>query len=145
VLAGQGTGVQLGSGQGDGGPVKICAQRGAGDRENGRREVHVGCYELGDLTPRHTRAAHYERHVDILLVSALLTGREAVVRDVIAIVGGVKDVGIIQNARLLKLLDDAVDKLIDSLQGAEAAAVVLVVVSNLLVCEAGLAADPVGT
>lgn len=53
------------------------------------------CNCLGDASLWYTGAADDERDVDILLVAALFSGLEAVLADMIPIIGCVKDVSVV--------------------------------------------------
>lgn len=53
------------------------------------------CDCFGDASLWHTGTTDDERDVDILLVATLFSGLEAVLTDVIAVIGRVKDVSVV--------------------------------------------------
>lgn len=92
--------------EGDAGELE---QRGHDVRVGGReRDLGAG----GDAGP-----ADGEGHVDVFFDVAGLSGGEAVVADVVAVVAGVDDVGVCEDVRAgFEGRDDVVDDFVDGLE-----------------------------
>lgn len=68
--------------------------------------------------------------VDVFFKATFFARAETVLADVETVVGGVDDVGVVENPGGFELLDDAFNELIYGLKGAETRAVEVVIVFN---------------
>ena len=128
----------------DGGAVKLLVVDAvAGELHDGGGDVGVGggvgaLGALGDAGP-----ADDEGHADVGLEAAHLARVQAVLADVEAVVRGVEDVGVVEQALVLEALDHLADELVDGHEGAQAQPLVLVVVLENGGVELGQVGDPV--
>lgn len=111
--------------------VKVVMEVDAGQREQGGDDVRVGGGLVVGRAAGDARAAHDKGHVDVLLDARRLSRREPVLADVEAVVRGVDDVGVVEQAQGVELRDDALDQLVDGLQGLDAPPVEEVHVGDL--------------
>ena len=112
--------------------VKVVAQRNARERKQRRHDIRMAAWKRLFGALRHPRAANEEGDVDVFFDVTALSWREAVLADVVAIVGRVDEVGVVQDAWASgQAGDDGVDQLINGLQGLQARAVPGVVVVDL--------------
>lgn len=111
--------------------------------EDGGREIDVRRDCIFSLIAWYTRAADQERHADIFFKPAGFPWRQAVLANMVAIVGGVDDVRIVELAAGLKTRNQRVNKLVHALQSTQSLAVEMIVVVDcrLVLFREGL--DPV--
>ena len=98
-------------------PIKVLTKRDAREREERGHDVRVRRRRVEDRALGDARAAHEEGDVDVLLDVARLAGREAVLPEVEAVVGGVDEVGVREDGGVggLEAGDDGVDEVVDGL------------------------------
>lgn len=75
----------------------------------------MGSDDFG-FSNRNARTSDYEGDVNVLFETALLSGVEAVLGNMITIVASVEDIGIIQNSIFGKTSYEAVNNFIDCLE-----------------------------
>lgn len=107
--------------------VEIVAQLDTCEFEKGRRNIGMCSYYVYRLALRYVRPADIERHIDILLEGARLSGLESVLPNVEAIVGSKDDIRVVEKIVLLQASYNLIYKLIDSLQRLETTDMPLIV------------------
>jgi len=113
--------------------------------EDGGREVGVGTNYVGGVSSSDTGSPDYKGDVDIFLKSAFFAWVETVLRDVVAIVRGVDDVCIVQDAMFLELCHNTVNKLVHCLESLEAGTVEVIVILDDSRVKLWESLDPRGT
>lgn len=109
----------------------------AGYLQDCRGEIRVRGRSARDSLCWDARASDNEGHVDVCLEAACFAGVQSVLANVVAVVGRVKDEGVVQHASLLEAGNDGFDNVVDGLQGLQTQPLVLVVVVNDGVVELG--------
>jgi len=95
-----------------------------------------------NLASFHTGSSDNQRDVDVFLESTFLSRIETVLRDVVAVVGGVDNICVIQHLGFLEVIYQSCDKLINSLESLETATIESVIVLNHCVVELSEVFDP---
>jgi hypothetical protein len=85
------------SGEWDGSSVKVWSQVGTDDGQESRCQVCMRCDDVSGHAFSYSWAAHYKWNVDVLFKAAFFAGLETMLANMVAIVGGVEDVSILQN------------------------------------------------
>lgn len=109
----------------------------AGYLQDGWSEVRVRRWDAGDSLSRDSGPTDNKGDIDIRLKAACLAGVQSVLANVIAIVRGIKDKGILQHARLLKASNNGFNNFVYCLERSEAQPLILVVVVNDLIVKPG--------
>lgn len=100
---------EAGLGHGDGGAVEVSSWLGSDKGKDRGCEIGVRRHNVGDLATRHVGPADDKWDVDVLFKAALLAGLESVLADVVAVVGRVDDVRVVEDAVVFEARDDPVD------------------------------------
>lgn len=100
---------------------------------------HQFVFDLPDLDPW---ASDDQWNVDILVEAAFLSRIKTMLRDVVPIVGGVDDVGVIKNLRLLEARNKPFYEFINCLKSLETSTIEPVVIFNHRVVELRKVFDP---
>jgi hypothetical protein len=75
--------------------------RGLSDKgEDCRRDVSVRSYDIGNFACRDTRTANDERDIDVFFEATFFAWLESVLTYVVAIVGGIHDVRVVEEVSL---------------------------------------------
>ena len=96
--------------------------------EDGGREVGVSSDDVRGMSGCDTGSPDYKGDVDVFLKSTFLAGVKTVLGDVVAVVCGVDDVRIIEDAVFLELGHNAVNMLVHCLKSLEAGTVEVIVI-----------------
>ncbi len=106
-------------------PVDEVGRVDPGHVRKGRREIAVEGQGADVPALGNPRSADDHRHPDVLLVGRVLAGDHPVLAHVETVVGGVDDVGLVKNPRRLERVNDALDHIVDRLQGSQPASVLV--------------------
>jgi len=113
--------------------------------EDGGREVGVSSDDVRGMSGCDTGPPDYKGDVDVFLKSTFLAGVKTVLGDVVAVVCGVDDVRIIEDAVFLELGHNAVNKLVHCLKSLEAGTVEVIVILDNSRVQLWESLDPRGT
>lgn len=102
----------------------------------------MSCDGVGFFVLCDSGATDDEGNVCVFLVGGLLAGVHAVGSQVVAVIGGVDDVGVVELTVVFEALDNSLDELVSCLEGLEAGAVFRVEGRDLGVGQTGEGADP---
>lgn len=133
------------TGQGNGIAVKVCCfwYLAANKVEDRGRKVGVGSDDIRHAALGDLGTPHDERHVDVLLETALLARRETVLANVEAVVAGIDYVRVVEYLELFQPGDDAVHELVDALERLEAGPVKVVIIVHHFLAAFWKIEDPV--
>jgi hypothetical protein len=109
------------------------------------RKVRLCGHDVSDFTFRNSRTADDEGNVDVFFEAAFLPRLESVLADMVAVVGRVDDVGVIQDAVFVKAGYDTVNNLVHGLKGTQAVTVKVVVELDIGLVLAREGVNPVDT
>lgn len=115
LVARRGGIVELRPAERNGLAVKVGAAGRTSQAQKGRGQIDVRGDNLGDLALRDARPTHEQGDVDVFFKAALFAWLQTVLANVVAVVGGVEDVGVAEQAVLLQTLNDAGNQLVDRL------------------------------
>lgn len=107
-------------------------------------EMGMGCDGVGFFVLCNSGAADDEGDVCVFLVGRLLAGVHAVGSQVVAVIGCVDNVGVVELAVVFEAFDDSLDELVGCLERLEAGAIFGVKGRDLGVGQAGEGTDPGG-
>jgi hypothetical protein len=113
--------------------------------EDGGREVSVGTDDVGDVSRGDTGSSNYKRDVDVFLKPAFLAGVETMLGDVVAVVCGIDDIGIIEDTVFLELCHNTIHKLVHGLESLKAGTVETIVILDVSRVQLWESLDPRGT
>lgn len=119
----------------DWGTVKVMPQLDTGQIEDGGRKIDMRRHGVLDKTCCDAWSADVQGNANVLVEATFLTRRETVLTEVVAVVGRVDDVGVIEDACLIELCDDLLDDLIHALKSLQPGSVEVVNVGDGLVVE----------
>lgn len=111
--------------------------------EDGGRQVDVCSDCIFGLIAWYTRTADKEGHADIFFKPACFPRRQTVLANMVAIVGGVDNVGIVELVAGLKTCNQRINKLVHALQSTQTLAVEMIVVIDGRLVLLGEILDPV--
>ena len=95
-------------------------------QESGRK-VRMCGHDVSDFAFRNSRTADDEGNVDVFFEAAFLPRLESVLADMVAVVGRVDDVGVVQDAVFVEAGYDTVNNLVHGLEGTQAVTVKVIV------------------
>lgn len=113
-------------------------------QESGRKVCVCG-HDVSDFAFRNSRTADDEGNVDVFFEAAFLARLESVLADMVAVVGRVDDVGVIQDAVFVEAGYDTVNNLVHGLEGTQAVTVEVVVELDVGLVLAREGVNPVDT
>jgi hypothetical protein len=91
----------------------------------------VRSHNVGDYPLRYVWTAHNQWDIDIFFVSTFLAGLQTVLADVISVIAGVEDIGILKDTMLNQSGDDTINNLIDGLKGSQTITVKAIIEVNV--------------
>lgn len=106
------------------------------------REMGMGCDGVGFLVLCDSGAADDEGDVCVFLIGGLLAGVHTMGSQMVAVIGGVDNVSVVELAVVFEAFDDSLDELVGCLEGLETGAVFGVEGRNLSVGQARESTDP---
>lgn len=103
----------------------------------------MSCDSFRDASLWNSRTTDNQRNVDVRLITTFFSGLQPVLANMVSVVSRVEDVGIVQQAVLFELVDQSINKLVNSLERTKTTSVVLIVVFHILITQLRLATNPV--
>ena len=110
----------------------------------GRRQIDVARQLVDDRSLPHPRAAHDQRHANVLLVGSLLARKQPMLAQMVSVVGSEEDVGVVELACGLERLEQRGDQVLHSEHRLQPPPVGLVYPCDLMLRERRLRAQPRG-
>ena len=122
--------------QRNGRAIEVFSVRLANNREDCRYHVRMCGYNLGGFINRYIGAPYDQWNVDNLLKATFLSRLESVLTNVVAVVGGIYYVSIVEET-LPHVGDYVINHFVNSLEGLDTGAIELIVVCDVLGALAG--------
>ena len=127
------------------GAVEVGSRFGSDQRKDGRGKVSVRSHDVGHLSTRDLGSADDKWNVNVLFEAALLARLKSMLANVIAVIAGINDVCIVEDAVSLKTRDNSVYEFVQSLERSKACTVEMVVEINVCGVLSFKAAYPTNT